>query len=79
LIFIYIYNLFSEINDLPVIRTTFELLIVAWRRFHREFSHVGLSVERMRAWIKRARNFSRQYNVEFRVLVMMVTDTHYDR
>jgi len=53
-------------------------MVIYLRRFQHEYSHVGLSAERMRTWVERARNFSRQFNIEFRVLVMLMRDRHYD-
>jgi len=53
-------------------------MVIYLRRFQREFSHAGLSAERMRTWVERARNFSRQFNIEFRLLIMLMRDTHYD-
>jgi len=72
------FNLYSEINDLNVIRNINLDMVIYLRRIQSEFSHVGLSTERMRTWVERARNFSRQFNLEFRLLIMLMRDTHYD-
>ncbi|KAL5237690.1 hypothetical protein ACI65C_005100 [Semiaphis heraclei] len=68
----------GEIIYLYVIRDINIDTVIYLRRFQREFSHVGLFAEMMRTWVKRARNFSRQFNIEFRLLIMLMRDTHYD-
>ncbi|XP_022172203.1 uncharacterized protein LOC111035024 [Myzus persicae] len=68
----------AEIIESPVVREANPDTIIYLRWLYQEFERTRGSGERVWAWYVQARTFARQFNIEFRVLVMLLHDNHYD-
>jgi len=78
-IYIYIYFLFSEIIESPVVREANPDTVIYLRRLQQEYSLINNSSERKKIWLAHARSVSLRCNVELRVLCMLMRESHYDR
>ena len=77
--YIYIFFLFSEIIESPVVRPANPDTVIYLRRLHQEYALINNSDERTRIWSALARSVSLRCNIELRVLCMLMRESHYDR